>query len=82
MSYISIPVDHLLEPLGHRLHKLLEVVTVVHPKDPELSDLLLQLLKVGGVDILQLLFHPRPHILNWIKIRAVPGPLYQLDVAS
>jgi hypothetical protein len=44
---------HILESPGHGLRQVLEVGGVLHPDDPQLEDLLVQLLQVGGGGALQ-----------------------------
>ena len=77
---ISISFNDFLYPVRHGLHQFFQVWRVVHPEDPQLLDLILQLVQVGGVCLLQLHLHPGPHILNRIEVRAVARPFDELDV--
>ena len=80
VGHISISGNDLLEPVRHAVDQILQVLQVVHLEDPQLPDLLLQFLQVGGVGLLQLQLHPRPHIFNGVEIRTVPRPFDELDV--
>ena len=56
---ISISSNDLLDPVQHGLHQFLQVLRIVHPENPQLLDLNLQLLQVCGIYLLQLHLHPR-----------------------
>jgi hypothetical protein len=58
---ISISSNDLLDPVRHGLHQFLQVrvLRIVHPENPQLLDLNLQLLQVCGMCLLQLHLHPR-----------------------
>jgi hypothetical protein len=49
---ISISSNDLLDPVWHRLHQFLQVLRIVHPENPQLLDLNLQLLQVCGMCLL------------------------------
>jgi hypothetical protein len=68
---VPTPLNDLQKPLWHALHQAPQDLAVLHPQNPQPLDLLSQLVKVGGVGLLELHFHPPPHILHWVEIRAV-----------
>ena len=77
---ISITSNHLLDPVRDRLDQFSRVRSVVYSEDPQHSDLILQLLQVGGIGLPQLPLHPGPHILDRVEVRAVAWPFDELDV--
>ena len=52
---------------------------VVHPEDPQLPNLVLQLLQVGGLGFPELHLHQGPCILKRVDVRAVARPFDELD---
>ena len=51
-----------------------------YPHSPELCDVSLPLLHLGGSGLPQLQLHPTPGVFNRVQVRAVPWPLDQGDV--
>ncbi len=48
VGIVATSFYHLLGSPGHGFHQVLEVGRVLRPDDPQLQDLLLQLLQAGG----------------------------------
>ena len=71
---VALVGNYSLQPPQPGLHLVLQVLTVIHLDAPELSDLPLHLLQVGGLRVPQLSLYPCPHIFDGVKIRAVAWP--------
>jgi hypothetical protein len=68
---LSISSRILQKPPRHALHQAPQDLAVLHPQNLQPLDLLPQLVKLGGVRLLQLHLHPAPHILYRVEIRGV-----------
>ncbi len=76
---VALVGNDSLQPPRHGLHQVLQVLAVIHLDAPELGDLPLQLLQVGGLGVPQLSLHPCPHFFNGVKIRAVAWKVNEGD---
>ena len=79
-GHATIPVNHLLDPRRHRLHQVMQEIRFRCPLEPDQEDGRLPLVHVGAIVTGQLLLHPGPHCLDWIEVRWVARPPYQLDL--
>ncbi len=77
---MSTVVQHRLEPPGHGLNQVDELLAIVHLQGPQPFDLNLQLQNGGCLAILQLGLHPGPAVLDGTEIRGIARPVNEDNV--
>ncbi len=65
---VALFQDNSLKPPRHGLHEVLGILEVVHLQCPQLLDLLLELWQTGGFEVLELVLHPVPDILDGVEV--------------
>ena len=68
LSHLAVRLDDRGESPRHTLDKVLTKLQT-RPVMPHSSDLLLEPVQVGGVDVLELLLHAVPEVLDRVEVQ-------------
>ena len=77
LSHLTVRLDERGESPRHTLDKVLTQLQT-HPLMPHSSDLHLEPVQVGGVDVLELLLDAVPEVLDRVEVRRIPRPVDQV----